>query len=302
MQKIRLILNQNCQYNCIFCHKENIHYHNQSKSLNAQDYAFFVRTAKQLGFNIIALTGGEPLLREDILDIIKAIAKTKCKLQITTNGILLNKLNRINCIDHINVSLHTLDKNVYNQITNSNKDPMDILEYIKEFKSINSTAIKINMLALKTLTLNKDNLSKMIDICKQLGIELKIIELLNHKSSLYFPYKDIQKQLQKLGYQSLRDYRGGQVLINSTSKVIIQRCLCNYIKGRDDSDSYCQKYNDLFLTPDGQLNYCRYKEPLNAYDFIKSRDKKQLKNLIEKSITLTNQCPLKTDIKKQILT
>lgn len=298
MQKIRLILNQNCQYNCIFCHKENMLSHNQSKSLNVQDYAFFVRTAKQLGFNFFALTGGEPLLREDILDIIKAISKTKCKLQITTNGILLNKLNKINCIDHINISLHTLDKKVYNQITNSNKDPMDILNNIKEFKSVNSTPIKINMLALSNLTLNENNLLAMIDICKQLGIDLKIIELLNHKSSLYLPYEEIQSQLQKLGYQILRDYRGGKVLINDTSKVIIQRCLCNYIKERDDSNDYCQKFNDLFLTPDGQINYCRYKESLNAYDFIKNRDKKQLKNLIERATTLTNYCPLKTDIKK----
>lgn len=293
MQKIRLILNQNCQYNCIFCHKENVPYHNKENFLNAQDYAFFAQTAKELGFSHFALTGGEPLLRDDIIDIIDTIYLTKSKIQITTNGILLNKLNNINNLDHINISLHSLNEINYQYITNSNYNPSIIINNLKEFKKVNNTPIKLNLLALRNITFNDDNVKAIISLCKELKITLKIIELLNYKSSLYVSYNDIKSYIQKLGYNVIDEYRGGQIFQNDCSKIIIQKCLCNYIKEKDSSDLYCKKYNDLFLTCDGQINYCRYKPSIDIYDVIKSRNKSQLQILIEKSSSKLKKCPLK---------
>lgn len=293
MQKIRLILNRNCQYDCIFCHKENVEMQNENKYLNAQDYAFFVQTAMELGYDYFSLTGGEPLLRKDIFNIVNAIALTGGKIQITTNGILLNKLNNIDCIDHINISLHTLDKNIYNYITNSNINPDVIIKNIKEFKVLNNTTIKINMLALKELTFNDKNINSLIELCEELKIDLKIIELLNPKSTLFVPFNDIQSHLQNLGYNIISDYRGGKIFKKNTSRVILQKCLCNYIKEKKDKNIYCKKINDLFLTPDGQINYCRYKKSIDVYELIKSRQGTQLKNEIKRSTDLTNQCPYK---------
>lgn len=290
MQKIRFIVNSSCQQNCIFCHKENVLYKNSHNLLNSEDYAFLAQTMYEMGIKSFVLTGGEPLLREDIIDIIQAITSTKCALQITTNGILLNKVQNIKGLDHINVSLHTLDQEKFKQITNTNTNPNEILNNIKEFKKHNNAKIKINMVALKDFTFNDSNLESMLGVCKKLNISLKIIELLDHKSSLYIPYNKILERLINMNYKIISNYRGGQVLKNGTSQVIIQKCFCNYIKDNELSAEYCIKNNDMFVTPNGDINYCRQQKSIPAYDIIKKRDKDSLKELIKNINRLTRKC------------
>ena len=68
---LRLILTQRCTHNCLYCHHEGMA-DQKEEALDAEDYSFIFQVAKETaGIGFVTLTGGEPLLREDIESIIK---------------------------------------------------------------------------------------------------------------------------------------------------------------------------------------------------------------------------------------
>ena len=108
-KELRLVLTENCNYNCTFCHKEGMK--KQEKNLlDANDYAFLYQICKEsFNWDEITLTGGEPFVRKDIDEIIEKLYKSGAKITIVTNGELLNKhVDVLKYVKRINLSIHTL--------------------------------------------------------------------------------------------------------------------------------------------------------------------------------------------------
>lgn len=130
---LRISLTDNCNLRCIYCTPEKLSQKKKEKLL-FEDLQKIIRVAKDIGIKKIRLTGGEPLFRKDLCEIIKEIKKNEIdEIYITTNGILLEEkikdLKEAGLMG-INVSLDTLDENIFNEITRGG-DIKKVIEGIK---------------------------------------------------------------------------------------------------------------------------------------------------------------------------
>lgn len=130
-----------------------------------------------MGIKRIKLTGGEPLLYKEIPEAVYNIRQIKeiDDISITTNGILLADYAEIlkkNGLDRVNISLDTLDRNKYKEITGF--DMIDrVFEGINLAKEFNLTPIKINTVLLKGI--NDNEMPEIKSFCKNNNLEFQLI-------------------------------------------------------------------------------------------------------------------------------
>ena len=113
---LRISITNRCNIRCFYCHHDGII--PQEYEMNSHEIERISLIAKNIGIKKIRLSGGEPLIREDIIDIVKRISKIGFQdVSLTTNGILLEKyalsLKNVG-LNRVNVSFDTL-----NPLTNS---------------------------------------------------------------------------------------------------------------------------------------------------------------------------------------
>ena len=275
MSKLRLELCSECCFDCVFCHHDQVNMTDtENKKLDASDYGFLCKVGKLCGFNQVLLSGGEPLLRKDINEIMSNIKDSGMTLQMTSNGYLLSNVKDKTLIDSINISIHSLDLSVNEKIINKKYALPKVIDnvYTLREKSPN-TKIKINMVALKNKTIEMSNLKKMLDFSAENGITLKIIELLDETSPDFIPTEDIAKILESFGFSKIRKRLHKTFYSNGQVDVILQKCFCQYAKHEKCSEMFCNKNNDLFILSNGEVQLCRYGSgEKSLYNIIKARD------------------------------
>lgn len=178
IKHIRLSVTEKCEYNCIYCDKEG--FIPKTKELKVEEITKLCGLlAEILDVSRIKITGGEPLCRKEIIEIIQEIYDLNLykDISMTTNGHLLyDKAEDLyNAgLDRINVSLPSLNPAIYKKITAMDK-LNDVLKGINKAKEVGLNPIKINYVVLKRL--NDNELEEMIRYSAQKGIILQLIEL-----------------------------------------------------------------------------------------------------------------------------
>ncbi|SVD72861.1 uncharacterized protein METZ01_LOCUS425715, partial [marine metagenome] len=122
---LRVSVTDRCDLRCVYCMKEKMTFLPKKEILSLEEIERLCVNFIDLGINKIRLTGGEPLVRKDIIKLISQLNLKKKntslkEITLTTNGTLLNvfaKDLKKNGINRINVSLDTIDENKYKQIT-----------------------------------------------------------------------------------------------------------------------------------------------------------------------------------------
>ena len=174
---LRISITNRCNVNCFYCHHDGIL--PQKYEMTPDEIHRIAQVARNMGVQKIRLSGGEPLIREDIVEIVSKISSIGFKdVSITTNGTFLDKyadslveagLNRVN------VSLDTLKPETYRFITKK-----DYLQKAKQgiIRAAESGLypVKVNMVVMKGL--NHDEIWDMFDFCQENGSVLQLIELL----------------------------------------------------------------------------------------------------------------------------
>lgn len=128
MPPIRLILNSQCNGKCMFCHSEGNERHEEMPQFIIEEC---IKAAEELSISKIALTGGEPTLRNDLPDIINRIKEHgKISVSLTTNGYNLKNIihSLTEPIDNINLSIISLKNEV--AMKYQNVDPSMVLEVL----------------------------------------------------------------------------------------------------------------------------------------------------------------------------
>jgi cyclic pyranopterin phosphate synthase len=136
-----------------------------------------VEAAITLGITKVRLTGGEPLVRRGLVDLVGALARLPGlrELTLTTNGILLPRFAadlRQAGMDRVNVSLDTLDPEKYRDITRGGK-LADVMAGIESLKQAGFSKTKINMVLIPGF--NDDEVPAMQEFCRQNGLSLQRI-------------------------------------------------------------------------------------------------------------------------------
>ena len=267
LESIRISVTQRCNLNCFYCHREGED-PSQREEMTPKEIQKIVAIAASFGLGKVKLTGGEPLLRRDILDIVARIHETPGieEVSMTTNGILLSEyaesLKKAG-LARVNVSLDTLTAERFKQITG-----VDALESVTlgilKARDAGLNPVKVNMVLLKGL--NEDEVSDMIDFAKRNSVILQIIELeAPDESEWYKRYhaslnavehllegmaEDIT--IRKMHHRKKYHLRGG-------GEVEIVKPMHN--------TEFCRHCNRIRVTSDGKLKPCLFRND-NLVDML----------------------------------
>jgi len=177
LTKLRISVTDKCNLKCFYCHEEGLE-KSQYEAL-PEEFELLVRIFSKFGINSVKLTGGEPLVRNDIVEIVHRISCVKWikDLSITTNGQLLSEYARDlkkNGLNRVNINLPTIDREKYRKITGGG-NVEKVIEGTMEAKNAGLYPIKLNMVLLKGI--NEEDVEDMINFSIKNGFILQIIEL-----------------------------------------------------------------------------------------------------------------------------
>jgi GTP 3',8-cyclase len=149
-----------------------------AEKMTVPEIVRIAKTAVDLGITRIKLTGGEPLMREDICDIIKAIAALPGlrDISITTNGLRLPTMAKdlyAAGLKRVNISLPSLNPETYQKLTGGNLP--DALAGIQAAIAAGFSPVKLNMVVLKGV--NVSDIPEMVEYARENHVILQLIEL-----------------------------------------------------------------------------------------------------------------------------
>jgi cyclic pyranopterin phosphate synthase len=150
---LRISLTDHCNLRCIYCMPEDQTFRPNAELMQDDEVLFFTRLFAGLGFDKIRLTGGEPTVRANIVDIVRGIAATEGirSVSMTTNGVLLKKLARPLAeagLQRVNISIDTLDPEKFKRLTRWGK-LSDVWEGVLAAQQAGLTPIKLNAVVVK---------------------------------------------------------------------------------------------------------------------------------------------------------
>ncbi|MFW9784755.1 MAG: GTP 3',8-cyclase MoaA [Candidatus Heimdallarchaeota archaeon] len=177
IKHLRFSLTSKCQYSCLYCDSEG---YSRTNELNVEEIKKLCKIlAEILDVTRIKFTGGEPLCREDIVEIIRNVSELHLykDISMTTNGLLLldkaEELYNVG-LKRINVSLASLNTEVYKKVYGSDT-LKEVLNGLQKAKEVGLNPIKLNFVLMKGL--NDNELEDMISFCAKNGFILQLIEL-----------------------------------------------------------------------------------------------------------------------------
>lgn len=254
---LRITLTNRCNVNCLYCHHDGMV--KSKDEMTADELYTICKIAKKIGVRKIRLSGGEPLLKKDIVEIVDKIASLGFKdISMTTNGILLEKYAqdlKDAGLDRVNVSLDTLNRETFEFITK--KDYLeDAKKGILKAVEVGLYPVKINMVIMKDI--NQNEIDDMFEFCKENDIVLQLIELIesencdDDKFSVDYHYKldDIEKELADIA-DDVRE----REFMQGRKKYYIDGGEIEVVKPVDNA-KFCAKCSRLRITPDGKIKPC----------------------------------------------
>jgi cyclic pyranopterin phosphate synthase len=176
LDSLRVSITSFCNYSCVYCHREGPA--NRGEGLEPDEYRAIAYAAASLDIKRFKLTGGEPLLRRDIVEVVKAFAEVKPEdLSMTTNGFYLEELAQSLAeagLRRVNVNIPSLSKERYEYVTKSNG--LDkVLRGLIVASNAGLKPITINTVLLRSI--NDREFADLIDFASQNGYRLRFIEL-----------------------------------------------------------------------------------------------------------------------------
>ena len=177
---LRVSLTDRCNLRCSYCMPpEGLDWLPAPEVLTGDELVRLIRIGVEtLGIREVRFTGGEPLLRRDLVAIIAATAALapRPEISLTTNGIGLDRRAaalRDAGLDRINVSLDTLRPEVFRKLTHRDRLP-DVLSGMAAAASAGLTPVKVNAVLMRGL--NDDEAPDLLRYCLEFGYELRFIE------------------------------------------------------------------------------------------------------------------------------
>ncbi|HEX9017984.1 MAG TPA: GTP 3',8-cyclase MoaA [Anaerolineaceae bacterium] len=264
---LRVSVTDRCNFRCVYCMPaEGIPQRTHQSIMRYEEIAEVVRAAAEAGIHKIRLTGGEPLVRLDLPDLVRMIAAIPgiTDISLTTNGFLLERMAaslKDAGLTRINVSLDTLDPEKFRRITRGGSFETT-WRGIQAAEKLGLIPIKINVVAMRGV--NDDEWLDLARLSVEHGWNVRFIELMPVKNQqawgpgfpnpadTFISIAEIMKTLEPLGLEKIardayfgpaQEYRiaGGKGKLGFISPL---------------SDHFCQDCNRLRLTADGNLRPC----------------------------------------------
>ncbi len=297
---LRISVTQKCDKHCPYCHREGES--NPSTIMTVDEIVRIVRIAISLGISRVKLTGGEPLLRKEIVEVVWGISGLKglTDLSMTTNGTHLKGLAKDlkkAGLGRVNVSLPTLDPKVYNDVMGGNLQ--DAIDGVSAAVEAGIQPVKLNMLVLKNV--NDGEVDKIIRFAAQTGTILQMIELepINLSTAYYERHHvgldEIAQKLEKLASETrVRKFmQKRRVYVLPKVKVELIRPI--------ENTEFCANCTRIRVTSDGKVKPCLMRKD-NLVDLLtpmrSGADDKKLTEIFVEAVKRREpyyKAPQKTD-------
>lgn len=174
---VRLSVTDRCDFRCVYCMAEDMTFLPRQQVLTLEEIARLARTFQSLGTQKIRLTGGEPLVRRDILELVREIGALGLRdFAMTTNGNQLPQYAeamRAAGLHRINISLDSLDPERFRRITRTGQLSR-VLEGIDAAREAGFRGIKLNAVIMKGR--NDDEIPDLIEFARKRQVDISFIE------------------------------------------------------------------------------------------------------------------------------
>jgi GTP 3',8-cyclase len=264
---LRISITDHCNLRCQYCVPLDSRTKlSMTEILTYEELFAVARAAVAVGVTKIRITGGEPLLRKNMLEFCRMLSSLPeiTDLSVTTNGILLETMAadlKAAGVKRVNVSLDTLNRQRYAEITG--KDALDrVLKGIQAAADVGLTPIKINMVPMRGF--NDDEIVSMARWTLDAPYDIRYIELMptsgwarQQHDRLFMGIDDVRRQVETIG--ALEEIPQ----IQTRGPAAYARLAG--AKGRIGfiaavSHHFCKTCNRLRLTADGKLRACLFAE------------------------------------------
>ncbi len=259
---LRISVTDRCDFRCFYCMSENMKFLPKKDLLSLEELERICDAFINLGVKKIRITGGEPLVRRDIMNLFTKLGRyldnnELDELTLTTNGSQLKRyasdLVSIG-VKRINISLDTLDKEKFNNITRwGHLD--NVLAGIDAARNA-GLKIKINTVALKGI--NEDEFVDLINWCGKNDMDITFIETMplgdidTDRTNNYLPLSLVRTRLKRHFTLKKTDYNTGgparYMTVNETNQKI------GFITPL--THNFCESCNRVRLTCTGTLYMC----------------------------------------------
>ena len=261
---LRISLTDRCNLRCLFClPEEGVPLIAHEEILRIEEILAIVREMSRMGLKKVRLTGGEPLLRRGLLDLVKGLRSIPEieETTITTNGILLKDLAkplRKEGIKRVNIGLPSLNPEKYRTITR--RDELDqALEGLQSAIEAGFYPIKINTVLLREL--NEDPLP-FLDLTRLFKVEVRFIEYMPvgpiARSELFLSRDEFLKKISAVTEFEEAEPPPG----NGPAKKYyrIPEAEGRFALIAPQSEHFCPTCNRLRLTADGHIRPCLFSD------------------------------------------
>ncbi|WP_136246815.1 GTP 3',8-cyclase MoaA [Halomonas borealis] len=175
---VRISVTDRCDFRCVYCMSEEMTFLPRAQVLTLEELALVARAFTELGVEKVRLTGGEPLVRRSIDQLVEDIGSLPGlkDFAMTTNGASLPKYAsrlREGGLERLNISIDSLDPERFRQLTRTG-DLQRVIDGIRAAKEAGFERIKLNAVILKGR--NDDEVIDLVDFARREGLDISFIE------------------------------------------------------------------------------------------------------------------------------
>ncbi|QIE40607.1 GTP 3',8-cyclase MoaA [Rhodobacteraceae bacterium SC52] len=266
---LRVSVTDRCDFRCVYCMSENMTFLPKKELLTLEELDRMCSTFVRMGVEKLRITGGEPLVRRDIMTFFRGMSRhlesgALRELTLTTNGSQLERFAKELFdagVRRVNVSLDTLDEDKFARVTRWGR----LAQVLRGIEAAQAAGlrVKINTVALKGF--NEDELFPLLDWCANRDMDLTFIEVM--------PMGDLGNEDRVGQYWSLKDLRA-RIAERFTTVDLAERTggPARYIQITETAQkvgfitpmthNFCESCNRVRLTCTGELYMCLGQEDM----------------------------------------
>lgn len=294
---LRISVTDRCNLNCVYCNPsdQTFNFLKDSEILTEEEYLRLIRIfVEHLGFKKIRFTGGEPLAKKNVIDLISRLKPLNeeygVETGVTTNGTILKSylsLLKKYSVSRLNISLDTLDSVKFFKITGKDKFN-DVFEAILAAEKMGFDPLKINCVMMRGI--NDNEILDFADFIKDRNLNIRFIE--------YMPFSGNKWSNGKfISYLEMKNILESKFvlipILKNRSEVANNFQLSGY-KGTVSfissiSNHFCDGCSRLRITSEGNLKLCLFSPKnteLDLKSYLRSQnyDDKDIAEIIERKL------------------
>lgn len=258
---LRISLTDACNLRCVYCMPEQMHFRPRHELMSDEEIIFLVKVGASLGVKKIRLTGGEPTIRPNIVELVREIAAVPGikDMAMTTNALLLDKLAQPLAeagLKRVNISIDTLNAEKFHQITRWGHIE-DVWRGIDASKAAGLTPVKLNCVVVRNF--NDEDMIDLARLTLHDDVEVRFIEMMpfgevnDFQQTNVVTFREMRERIESV-FGPLEE--AGYDFVDPSRPFRIPGALGTLGFISSVTEPFCQGCGRVRLTADGKLRLC----------------------------------------------